>query len=163
LSVYTYPPGDGALLESSLTTDFNLIKTISRQRQAGHYDHYTNIGAGMRAAREELEANARPRAFRMMVLMTDGIANRSSTPASPKDFALDEANLAAAARIKIMTISLGVEADTDLMQEIADRTGGIHFNVPGGASVADYEQQLQNVFAEIAADRPLQLIPVVDP
>lgn len=158
LSVYTYPNDDGALLECGLTTDFDQIKTISRQRQAGHYDHYTNIGAGMRVAREELVHNARPSAFRMMVLMTDGIANRSSTGAGPREFALDEADLAAQAKIKIMTISLGANADTELMQEIADRTGGIHFNVPGGSGVAEYEEQLKKVFAEIAADRPLKLI-----
>lgn len=158
LSVYTYPNSAGAKLESSLTTDFELIKTLSRQRQAGHYDHYTNIGAGMRTARLELENNARARAFRMMVLMTDGNANRSSTSASPSQFALDEADLAADSHIRIMTISLGVGADTYLMQQIADRTGGIHFNVPGGSGVAQYEEELRNVFAEIAADRPLKLI-----
>ena len=160
LSVYTYPQGDGAKLESPLTIDFDLIKALSRQRQAGHYDYYTNIGAGMRTARQELESNARPKAFRMMVLITDGIANRSSTGASPGNFALNEADLAADVKIKIMTISLGVNADTNLMQEIADRTGGIHFNVPGGSTVEEYEQQLKDVFAEIAADRPLKLIPV---
>ena len=158
LSVYTYPQGGGAKLESALTTDFDLIKTISRQRQAGHYDYYTNIGAGMQTARIELESNARPKAFRMMVLITDGIANRPSPQSAAQQFALDEADLAAAAKIKIMTISLGVNADTDLMQDIADRTGGIHFNVPGGSSVQEYEDQLKAVFSEIAADRPLKLI-----
>lgn len=159
LAVYTYPDNeDGALLECELTTDFDELKTVSRQRQAGHYDQFTNIGAGMRVAREELVNNARPQAVKMMVLMTDGVANRSSTGASPDQFALDEADLAADAKIKIMTISLGANADIDLMQEIADRTGGIHFNVPGGVAVAEYEEQLKKVFAEIAADRPLKLI-----
>ena len=158
LSVYTYPQGGGGKLESGLTTDLDLLKTISRQRQAGHYDYYTNIGAGMQKARLELENNARPNAFRMMVLMTDGIANRPSPVSAAKQYALDEADLAAASKIKIMTVSLGVNADKILMQDIADRTGGIHFNVPGGSSVSEYEEQLKSVFAEIAADRPLKLI-----
>ena len=38
------------------------------------------------------------------------------------------------------------------------RSGGEHFNVPGGTSVAQYEAQLKEVFREIAADRPLMLI-----
>jgi hypothetical protein len=158
LSVYTHNSSAGAKLESALTNDYALIKTISRQRQAGHYDLYTNIGAGMRMGRQALVADARPHSQRVMVLMTDGIANRTLTSASPKDFALDEADLAAAADIKIMTISLGAGADTALMQEIADRTGGKHFNVPGGGNVADYQAQLEEAFRSIAADRPLRLI-----
>jgi hypothetical protein len=158
LSVYTHPSSNGALLESPLSTDYNALKTISRHRQAGHYDHYTNIGAGIRSGRLELENNARPRAYRMMILMTDGIANRTLTGASPAQFALDEAELCAEANIKITTISVGAGADTDLMQEIADMTGGTHFNVPGGSSVSEYEDQLKLVFGEIAADRPLKLI-----
>jgi hypothetical protein len=158
LSVYTHPSSNGALLESPLTTDYNLLKTISRQRQAGHYDHYTNIGAGIRMGRIELENNARPRAHRMMILMTDGIANRTLTSATPKQFALDEAALCAASNIRIITVSVGAGADTALMQQIADLTGGTHFNVPGGSSVAQYEAELQEVFGEIAADRPLKLI-----
>ncbi|MBW3541966.1 MAG: VWA domain-containing protein [Planctomycetes bacterium] len=158
LSVYTFPQSDGAKLESPLVHDYKLIKKISRERQAGHYDHYTNIGAGMRTARQELETNSRRGAVRMMVLMTDGIANRSSTGASPRQFALDEAELARRAGIKITTTSLGVTADTALMQEIADITQGTHFNVPGGRSVNQYERELKRVFGEIAADRPLKLI-----
>ena len=158
LSVYTYPNSSGAKLESGLTRDFENVKTLSRQRQAGHYDYYTNIGAGMRTARLEFQNNGRPRAARMMVVMTDGLPNRTSTSASPTQFCLNEADLADDAKIKIMTISLGVNADTSLMQEIADRTGGTHFNVPGGQGPQDYEQQLKAVFAEIAADRPLKLI-----
>ena len=157
-SLTTHTSSPHAVLESGLTDDYELLKTISHERQAGHYDYYTNIGAGMRSARLELAANARPRALRMMILMTDGLANRTSTSASPTQFALDEADLAAAAGIKIMTVSLGAGADTDLMQQIADRTGGTHFNIPGGQSVADYADQLQTVFGEIAADRPLKLI-----
>lgn len=157
LSVYNSPSREG-LLELSLGSSFATVKTTSRQRQAGHYDTLTNIGAGMRTARLELEANARPKALKMMILMTDGIANVSSTGASPAQFARDEADLAAASNIKVMTISLGAGADTNLMQQIADATGGQHFNVPGGQGVAQYEDELKQVFGEIASDRPLKLI-----
>ena len=157
LSVYTHTSG-GGYLESGLTSDMQLIETISRQRQAGHYDYYTNIGGGMQVAREELEQNARPGAFKLMVLMTDGIANRPSNTSTAQQFALDEADLAADAGIPIVTISLGASADTALMQEIADRTGGVHFNIPGGQSVAEYEEDLKDVFRQVADDRPLKLV-----
>ncbi len=158
LSVYTYPDSDGAKLEAGLGTQLNILKLKSRQRQAGHYDRYTNIGAGMHTARVEIESKARPKAFRMMILITDGQANRTSTAASPSQFALDEAYLAKASQIKIMTISLGANADTGLMQQIADITGGEHFNVPGGEGVAAYEEDLKSIFGQIASDRPLKLI-----
>lgn len=155
---YTAPSSTEAVLESSLTTDYAAIKTMSRQRQAGHYQHNTNIGAGLQKARLELETNARPKAYRTIVLLTDGLANLTSTGESPKDFVRAEADLCADSNIKVITISLGAGADTSLMQEVADATGGIHYNVPGGTKISDVADQVRNVFGIIAADRPLKLI-----
>jgi len=157
LSLYN-SPSQTALLESALTTNFQAVEDLSRQRQAGHYDVYTNIGAGLQVGRLELENNGRPGAFKMIVLMTDGIANRPTDTSVAQQFALDEAQLSADAGIPVVTVSLGAGADTNLMQSIADITGGIHFNVPGGAGVLQYEDQLKDVFREIADDRPLKLV-----
>lgn len=157
LAVYTAADGT-AMLESSLTADYAAIETISRQRQAAHYHSYTNIGDGIKAAREELTQNARPGAFKLIVLMTDGIANRPNNTTYAKQYAKDQAELVANARIPIATISLGANADKTLMDEIAAMTSGIHFNVPGGQSVEDYEEDLKDAFREIAADRPLKLV-----
>ena len=44
------------------------------------------------------------------------------------------------------------------MQQIADRTGGVHFNIPGRDTVTDYREQLMSVFRKIADDRPLILV-----
>ena len=157
LSIYTSENGTGKL-EVPLTNEYQIVETISRHRQAGHYDRYTNIGAGMEKARLELESNGRPGALRMMVLMTDGIANRPSSPAKAKKYVLDEARKAADARIPIVTISLGTGADKALMQQVADMTKGTHFNIPGGHSVAQYEKELKEAFKKIASDRPLKLV-----
>jgi len=157
LSLYN-SPSQTALLESPLTTNFQAVEDISRQRQAGHYDVWTNIGAGLQVARLELENNARPGAFKMIVLMTDGIANRPTNTTVAQQFALDEGQLAADAGIPVVTVSLGAGADTSLMQAIADMTDGIHFKVPGGTGVLQYEEQLMDVFREIADDRPLKLV-----
>jgi Flp pilus assembly protein TadG len=157
LTIYTHSSSDGALTEIGLTSDPLTVKPYYRQRQASHYDALTNIGAGIKEAREELVLNGRQDAVWVMVLMTDGVANRPSGYA--EQYALDQADLCKTAKIKIMTISLGVNADTGLMQGIADATGGEHFNVPGGGTIAEYEQQLKDVFQAIAADRPLKLLP----
>jgi len=157
LVIYTHNSSSGAIVESGLTSDLESLKPLYRQRQAGHYDSLTNIYAGIRQARLHIESNARPQAFRMIVLMTDGVANQPS--GNPSQLALNEAQLCLNARIRIMTVSLGLGADTSLMQQIADLTGGVHFNVPGGATFSEYEAQLTAVFQQIAADRPLKLLP----
>ena len=157
LAVYTAADGT-ATLESGLTRKFQTIEAISRQRQAGHYDEFTNIGAGMRTARLELEKNGRSGALKMIVLMTDGIANRPSNTTVAKKFVLDEARLAAKDKFPVVTISLGAAADKQLMQQVADMTSGVHFNIPGGQGVSQYEKALKDVFQQIADDRPLKLV-----
>ena len=44
------------------------------------------------------------------------------------------------------------------MQQVADITGGAYFQIPGGQSVAQVKAQLEAVFAQVAADRPLKLV-----
>jgi hypothetical protein len=69
-----------------------------------------------------------------------------------------ETALCAAAKIKVMTISLGVDADTSTMQAVATGTEGTHYNVPGGSDYAIMHQQLYDAFEAIAKARPLKLV-----
>ncbi len=157
LVIYTYSDGT-ARLESGLTNDYQLVESTARARQAGHYDPYTNIGAGMQKARLELEKNGRPGALRMIVLMTDGLANRPGSTSTAQKLVLSEASQAASESFPVVAISLGSGADTSIMQQVADQTAGVHFNIPGGKSVSTYEEDLKKVFRKIADDRPLQLV-----
>jgi len=156
LSIYS--TSSGAILEQGLTTNIAAINTITQKRQAGHYDPYTNIGMGMQVARLELQNNARPGAYRLMVVMTDGVVNRPTSASVGQALVLSEATAAANAQIKILTISMGVMADVNLMQQVADATSGINFVVPGGADYTAYQQQMLTTFETIAASRPLKLI-----
>lgn len=156
LSVYTSRNGT-AVLEHELSYDYSDIDYISRHRQAGHYHTMTNIGDGIRNAREHLQAEGRNGAYKMIVLMTDGKANRPSG-VNPEWYALQQAEIAGDAGIPVLTISLGADADKDLMDGIAQRTKGIHFSIPGGQTVEEYEDDLKDVFALIAKDRPLKLV-----
>ena len=157
LSIYTYSSSDGAYLESGLTHDIASIKPLDRNRQAAHYDNMTNIGGGLKVACEELENNGRQDACRVIVLMTDGVANRPSSYA--EQWAIHQANLCKMSNIKIMAIALGLGADENLMLQLATITGGKQFIVPGGGTIPEYEAQLMQVFQDIAADRPLKLLP----
>ena len=158
LSIYTHTNSTGAILEHGLSRNLDQIKNTTRQRQAGHYKPGTNISAGMTLARNELVQRARPRSSRLMVLMTDGEANEPGDSNTAKAAVITEANLAKTNKIKILTISLGAGADTSLMQQVADITGGVHFNVPVGSNIAAVQSQLDVVFREIANSRTLKLI-----
>ncbi|MAE67536.1 MAG: hypothetical protein CMJ18_25030 [Phycisphaeraceae bacterium] len=157
LAAYTSTDGT-AVLEHGLTDDFAAIESISRARQAGQYQHYTNIGAGIATARRELVDQGRPPTLRMIVLITDGRANRPTNEVTAKSFAMEQAELAADEGLPIITISLGARADSALMRDIAEVTGGVHFNIPGGRSVSEYAGELNAVFRQIADHRPLRLV-----
>lgn len=158
LTVYTYSDNT-AILEQSLTKTYTNISSKVQARQAGHYVGGTNISAGMTKGRVDLQNNARVGAKKMMILMTDGEANMpTGNSTTDKALCITEANLAKAAGIPIITITVGADADTSLMQQIADVTGGVYFQIPGGQSAASVKTQLEAVFAQVAADRPLKLV-----
>jgi Flp pilus assembly protein TadG len=157
LSVYT-SSNNTAVLESGLTQDFASIANTVRHRQAGHYVGGTNIYDGLKTARLELQNNARAGAMKLIVLMTDGYANMPYSSYWARKLVLQEAQAAADANIKIIAIALGVDADTDLMEEVAGISGGASFAIPGGSAVSDYEEDLKEVFRQVAADRPLELV-----
>jgi Flp pilus assembly protein TadG len=167
LASYTYanPPGGSGngsgKLEVPLTDDYDQIESRSRHMQAGHYMAYTNIAGGIQAALTELRTRGRTGALRLIVLLTDGNANRPTDPHKsnyPAEAALEQAQQAANANIPILTISLGAVADTALMQDIAEITNGAYFVIPGGHSVDEYKDQLEAIFTQIANRRPLRLV-----
>ncbi len=160
LAVYDAPNGEGQV-EISLTEDLSGLRSVTTRFQAGHYHNYTNIGAGMRAGRLELQGSDRSGAAQLMVLLTDGQANwrnGSMNVNAARQYVLEEAYAAAAKKIPIVTISLGAGADKDLMEQVAQITGGVHFNIPGGKSVDEYREDLLEVFRKIAAARPMRLV-----
>jgi len=151
-------PDQMAVTEHPLTQSFEAIKDIIIHRQAGHYDHYTNIGAGIKNGVDELLAHGRPGAFKMIVLMTDGKANRPYNETQGRAYALAQAQRAAENRIPIFTIGLGLDADTALLDEIARMTNGQSFIVPGTLAVTNYREQLIEKFRTVATHRPVRLV-----
>lgn len=162
LAAFTYNDGT-ATLEVPLTANYSLIESTSRHRQAGHYHNQTNIAAGIEVALDELRTQGRPGAQRLIVLLSDGHANwiDNNHPAdeqAAKAAALRLAPLAAHDKVQIIAISLGTDADVDLMRRLAENTGGVLFVIPGGHAVSEYRDQLLAVFAKIALQQPLKLV-----
>ncbi|MBA4016365.1 MAG: hypothetical protein C0483_04180 [Pirellula sp.] len=158
LSIYSFSDGT-AKLEQTLTKVYATVSSLCRSKQAGHYTGGTNISAGMTKARIDLQNNARVGAKKMIVLMTDGVVNLpTGNTTLDKAAVINEANTCASAKIPVVTIALGAYADTALMQQVADITGGAAFIVPGGQPIAQVQAQLEAVFSQVAADRPLKLV-----
>ena len=161
LCSYTSASGQ-ATLESSLTGNLQLIEDITWERQAGHYTTSTNIGAGIKTAREELIDNGRSPTFpKLIVLLTDGKANRPTDRAMGAQFARVQARFAGDEGFPILAISLGADFDDEdkaLMDDVARLSGGIHFNVPAGGSIAELSEDLNSIFLQIASHRRLRLV-----
>jgi hypothetical protein len=157
LTIYTSEDGT-ATLETTLTYDLPLVETIVSQRQAGHYDQYTNIGDGIAVGREDLVENGRVGAQKLLVLMTDGLANRPTSVDDPIEYTLEQAELCADAGIPVVCISMGAGADTATMDEVAEITGGVHFYIGGGHTATEYQEELEDIFRQVADDRPLKLV-----
>ncbi len=103
----------------------------------------------------------RPGAAHVMILMTDGVANRvdglpsdcyaednwpyntgNTTVDRAKDCVIYYADQAATSGVIIYTIGLGAAADVQLLRAVADRTGGAYFT-------ANTPEQLDQIFDDI--------------
>jgi hypothetical protein len=124
---------------------------------------WTNIGDGIYRGCEILSTNeaeghnGRTNAVHVMILLSDGQPNKpctydcsdgNPTAVGHIDNAVD---WAVQNGIVIFTISLGSEADPDLMEDIADATGGTH-------SYAASTDDLIPIFQEIAQHIFLRLV-----
>ncbi len=163
-----------------ITNDYSAINTLQRHRQAGYYDSTTGMGDGIKEGRELLASHARFGARKTMVVMTDGLTNVRpsgwSLPSSFKwsdwtdwdgngtanfsttnvyrQYAFWEATQAIQAGITIHTVTVGIDADDELMEAIAKAAGGIFIEVPGGTAIATVEDELLAAFSQIASRVP---------
>lgn len=122
---------------------------------------YTNIGHGIKRADWELSRSSRVRSGteKIMVLLSDGRPTCTSdfycrgkewVREAGRAYARDRAERAANDGIVIHAISLGDGADRELMQYIAEVTGGEEF-------FAETGNELNDVFEQIRRRIPVQL------
>jgi len=151
---------DSATLNSALTNNFASVKT---QIDGLTANGYTNIGDGVFDGQAELTAHGRSNAVKVMVVLSDGVANRSHSggscdiwPTSPTACTQDAINQAAAAKAAgtvLYTIGLnfgGIEQEHPGSGVLARQT----LQTMASSSNKYYEsptsQQLQGIFADIA-------------
>jgi hypothetical protein len=150
--------------EVNLSDDLQAVPTRLYVMQVAHYDQTTNMGAGLLKALSELSSErARSSSAKVIVLMSDGKPNvneygQGVPNGDPATCAWIEelAQQAADQNIRIYTISVGGDADTDLMAEIATLGGGQHFHAEG--TPEEYSDQLEMIFRSLGGKRPVALI-----
>lgn len=141
------------VLEARLSDDFSWLENSVLNKnnlEAGKYTQYTGTGATIGDAAHYLKygAEAREDSRKSIVLMSDGYANRPSN--NGPGYARTMAQYAKGLGITIFTISLGNDADVQLMQDIADITGGTHFDATGAGEEV-LTERLTEAFEKAAA------------
>ncbi len=150
--------------EINLTDNYQEIPDRLYEMQSGHYDRATNVGAGLAQAIVELQSvRARPGAHKVIVLMSDGVANIDEDGNwvgdggwAALDYAYRMAQQAADQGFTIYTISVGYNVDRDMMQQIASIGNGQEFYAAG--SPEEYSDQLELIFRTLGGKRPVSLI-----
>ena len=126
-----------------LTTDYSRIGdelvAVSNAYEAGG----TNIGGAMHNGSWVLNHSdeARPYAAKVMLLLTDGIHNYGTSPASAADHLAGEV-------VTVFTVTFSDEADQAAMQNVAAKCGGEHYHASNGS-------ELKDAFREIVRKLPI--------
>lgn len=128
----------------NFTTSYQNIRTSIDNRGSDVMLGGTNMAAGMDDAIDMLTgSNVRRYSQKMMILMTDGQWNQGRDP-------ILAAQDAAAANIKIYTVTFLSNTDQTTMEQIAAITGGDHYH-------ASNRTELEEAFKKIAATLPIVL------
>ncbi len=151
LSVLEATPSDErvslATYSTTATRDVKMtsnLNDIRRKVDRISADGYTAIGQGLQIGTDSLEfdGKSRPFAEKTIVLMTDGIENR--TP-----WVLSIVPEAEQREHTIHTITFGSGADQSLMREVAERTGGTHRHADDGADLVEAFREIARTLAVV--------------
>lgn len=173
---------------SPMTKDYQTIAKLMHYKQAAHYSSSTNMGGGMKDAIAMLDAYKRDGSRPAIILMTDGQSNTvdagdsTALPAgwnwntmfdyngdgvadysttNPQiTYVLAKVKIAVDKGYTVHTVSVGADADRDMMKAAAWLGKGYYLDVPPGSTVAGLSDNMRAVFAKIAsAVPPARLVP----
>jgi hypothetical protein len=156
--------GTTARHEVNLSRTLQSVPNRLYQMQAGHYNSTTCMGGGLLTAYNELNsARARKASAKIIMLMSDGKPNVdqygnfvSSGSAAIDNWVKSVAQQAADDGMRIYTVSVGSDADVELMTEIATIGRGEHFHAEGTPET--YAAELEAIFRTLGGKRPVSLI-----
>ena len=157
--------------EASLPIDQGLTDEIARLKRsidktvigAGGIQ-YTNIGAAIRRAIEELASfRHNEEANPVLVLLTDGIPTRPEDPKNknyPAEYSLSSADAAKKEGIAIYTIGLGSDLDAQLLEKIATAPE-YFYRAASGAELAGIYQEIATAICK-RGPSVIEIIPRVN-
>ncbi|MFC1758281.1 VWA domain-containing protein [Planctomycetota bacterium] len=126
-------------LNYELEDDYNNIRNWIEDTSPGGA---TAIGQGLQTGLPSLfSAFGRPYAAKTIVVLTDGINNRSPDPVSVTQ------TIAASYNVTVHAVTFSHEADTNAMSQVASAGGGKHYH-------AEDTDELTDIFREIANNLP---------
>lgn len=138
---------DAATLQSGFASNLNPVRS---RIDASVYNGATNIYDGLKTAIDLVNGSARPASDRMVILLTDGLANRPLN-VDAYQYAKNQAERARTLGLPVYTVSFGSDADPTLMQYIANTTGTQHYHADDPTPQS--KDQLRTVFRELAHAR----------
>lgn len=170
------------LSSSPLSNQYSEIKKLIQYKQASHYSDATNMSGGLKDGIALLDEHKRDGSRPAILLMTDGNSNQLdsgesgslptgwdwntlfdyddngsadySTTSSQRTAVLKYVKQAVDKGYTVHAISVGADADTDLLNAVAWLGKGSFVHVPGGSSVSDMESQVRDAFIKIASSVP---------
>ena len=143
---------DVAVLEQPFSYNVTTLKNLMDTQV---FSGATNIGDGLAMGINQISSNLRPTATGMIVLLTDGLANRP-TDRDPIQFVRDQAVRANSLSIPVYTISIGADADQSLMQYVAATTASPNYYVVDGQP--NTQSDLRAIFREVAKARTVHFV-----
>ncbi|MHB8900352.1 MAG: vWA domain-containing protein [Thermoguttaceae bacterium] len=163
-----------------VNSDYESLDLIQRHRQAAHYTNMTAMGDGIKQACQLLEQYSRYGSRPTVLVITDGNTNQMpsgwrlptgwnwneltdydgdgvanyTTNDVKKQYAFYEALQGMDSGYTFHTMTVGADADRDLMEAIAFAGKGTWIDVPGGSTVEAMQEQMLAAFGEIAGRVP---------
>lgn len=142
-------------IDSALSRDYPAVADIVRGISvAATGTQYTNIAEGIESSFEQFATpDQRFLTSRVIVLLTDGVANRPEDPVNrnyPEQYALEKAEEAKRSGIEIYTIGLGDEINEDFLIRLASTPDNYFKATTSGDLRAIYE----NIAVSFCSNEP---------
>lgn len=165
-----------------ITNQYEEVKKLIQYKQAGHYYYATNMSGGLKSAINLIDNHKRVGSRPCIILMTDGNSNtldpgeNGTLPSGwnwnvlfdynndgVADYTTNDVQRRAVLKYvkqavdkgyTVHAISVGADADRNLLKAVAHLGKGYWVDVPGGMSVSDVEDQMKAAFIKIAAAVP---------
>lgn len=145
LSVVQYNHGVDDILDNTLltaATDLDpTLDGIADITASGA----TNIGGALQRGMEQILSPGQQSATQVLILFSDGLHNTGTNPITVLPDLVDNG-------IRVYTVGFGPGADQDLLQTIADETGGRFEQIDAAPDSMDAQLEIQNYLIEVSGE-----------